>query len=948
MEGRGKGCGWRLGPGVWLTLLAAAVILLAVREGFTGGKVSTDVFTYWDFARNALRGNGWVGNTLFSTDLWARGFLPAPMEPGRLLHPCLMALALGFAGGWLQAAVFVSALATAASVPLVFWLARRWFGLEEACLAAFFFIFSRDAIEYALWGCSDPLFTALLLLAMGVLSGARTRGGYWAAGLLLGLCAVTRPVGLAYAAPAAAYAWMRDPKNRLSHLLAVLLPVWAAGEAVRWINVLVCHAAPLCQAGVPGLGAQRLLFHTRVFPDLTSLRYLALPDAPLALITHAGPARTAFFEKVFSNWAQVPSTLLPYVCGGWAMGGCALLGLLLARARTETGPLRTWFAGCLLLQVCALSLTVYKERYLFPLSPYALIWAAAFIVRAGGLVAARLPRRLFYGACAAALVLPLPVGGSLTGGGIKALVRPVETNQGKTGTRAECFGGFADAVLPPGRPYLAGAWYGRVLDAYSGGTRLVGSFPRTLAMMRRLADEKTDVDAWVVTSADDRPWELPEWMYFLWHPQPYLGFVPHLYRDGGFRAVIYVRNREREALRLYREACGASGEAPRALRLLGCALAVDPRCRPAARLLEKTRVEAAERGAALREQAGRENAAGRLPEAFQLLLQAGALGDGVRLFAGLKDGLMEHGLASLVRYTANPACKLETTLSGYPCAPVFTDGLIDRPRNVFDGLEARIHVDLDGCREVDRVVLYTDLTRARIARVQVESSVDARHWAPVRRWEPVEASGGLYRLELQGLNVVCPHLRVSVEGDGMRPVRVDEMEIWGLAPAAGLAAAPGLDPAHVVFRHGVAQLHRRTGGAVQDGETGGALEAAPGRDKPGFLAFGGKQPVMPGRYRVGFRLKSGGCPPQTPVGWVDVTADSGRRVLARKTLYGKDFPDSGRWTMVEVPFDVADGQWVEPRVFFSGASSLATTGWEIEGDRTVRTRVSDSDGAGRP
>ena len=188
-----------LSPAVWLTLLAGGVALLNVAENYKGRTGSTDVFTYLDYARNLWNGMGFVGRIHLSFDLWARGFDPIPMESNRLLHPLALLLGRLLSGDWLLGAAFVTCLLYMMTVPAVYWLGTLWFGRPAAVLGTLFFIVNRYTVAYMLHGISDPLFLFLLLLSVAVLLRSERFWSDLPAGGLMGLAALVRPGGLAYA-----------------------------------------------------------------------------------------------------------------------------------------------------------------------------------------------------------------------------------------------------------------------------------------------------------------------------------------------------------------------------------------------------------------------------------------------------------------------------------------------------------------------------------------------------------------------------------------------------------------------------------------------------------------------------------------------------------------------------------------------------------------------------
>ena len=102
---------------------------------------------------------------------------------------------------------------------------------------------------------------------------------------------------------------------------------------------------------------------------------------------------------------------------------------------------------------------------------------------------------------------------------------------------------------------------------------------------------------------------------------------------------------------------------------------------------------------------------------------------------------------------------------------------------------------------------------------------------------------------------------------------------------------------------------------------GNVAEAKAGRDKPGHLSFGPYQTFPSGNYTAFFRLrrgKGGG-----PVGHVDVSVDSGKKVLAKLLLAPDVLPADGKWHDVPLDFRLDKSRRLEFRTYYNGKSDLA-------------------------
>jgi hypothetical protein len=140
-----------------------------------------------------------------------------------------------------------------------------------------------------------------------------------------------------------------------------------------------------------------------------------------------------------------------------------------------------------------------------------------------------------------------------------------------------------------------------------------------------------------------------------------------------------------------------------------------------------------------------------------------------------------------------------------------------------------------------------------------------------------------------------------------------------------VAAPPRFDRSSPVGAvHEAEELARRTGRAAADPEASGghAVVAEEGRDAAGYLTFGVAPFYPTGRYVAGFRLKLDGAIPPGGVAVVDVAAERGRRLLARREVSAADFARPGRYEDIDVPWAVEAPSRVEFRVYYQGRGRL--------------------------
>ena len=104
------------------------------------------------------------------------------------------------------------------------------------------------------------------------------------------------------------------------------------------------------------------------------------------------------------------------------------------------------------------------------------------------------------------------------------------------------------------------------------------------------------------------------------------------------------------------------------------------------------------------------------------------------------------------------------------------------------------------------------------------------------------------------------------------------------------------------------------------GAKGNVAKAEARRDKPGFLAHGPHKIFPPGEYLARFRLRRG--PGASSAGAVEVAADGGKAILARRELLPEALPADGRWHDVALGFTLDGLRSLEFRVWFGGGADL--------------------------
>ena len=122
-----------------------------------------------------------------------------------------------------------------------------------------------------------------------------------------------------------------------------------------------------------------------------------------------------------------------------------------------------------------------------------------------------------------------------------------------------------------------------------------------------------------------------------------------------------------------------------------------------------------------------------------------------------------------------------------------------------------------------------------------------------------------------------------------------------------------------------AETDNQVGGPWPDpfAPAGYVRKAAAGKDKPGFMAYGHYISLKKGRHEAVFRLKvSSGTPDE--VAELDVAADEGKIIVAKRRIRGTDFKTENEWDEMRFSFDIAAERVdnIQLRVTYLGGADL--------------------------
>jgi hypothetical protein len=128
----------------------------------------------------------------------------------------------------------------------------------------------------------------------------------------------------------------------------------------------------------------------------------------------------------------------------------------------------------------------------------------------------------------------------------------------------------------------------------------------------------------------------------------------------------------------------------------------------------------------------------------------------------------------------------------------------------------------------------------------------------------------------------------------------------------------------------LSKMFRETGQVVSDEAKSRAIHAQPGVDEPGSMAFGPYQALPTGQYTATFILNADRVDPSASVAYIDVATDLGKRVLAQRDIYARDFATKRGYQSFDLSFSTRDIWELEYRVYFTGQAGLWLQAIHIE------------------
>lgn len=500
------------------TLLTSLVWFLYYDNYFTG-LILNDAMDYAGIARNVARGQGFISQYLTPLSLAHHG-VPQPDMWRAPLWPLALAgfqKALGFTD---EASALGAGFFFVAASPLIFLLARQWFGSLVAAGSVLVYSLTPKLLYFSISGMTEPLAVFLMALALLLASarGLRNRRGDWLSGIALGLFYLARYNALVFLPFFLAYRWfcrregIRPPLRMTAGFALAALP-WMARNTLLF--------------GDPLFSLQKYepVMFTPLYPDYSLYLYLLKVNVAGFIQNNPG----AMMEKITSNWVHYKAYFLsPDLNGVSAALFVVFLASLLLPLDKKASGIRPLIVLCYLTQLAALLVIHFIPRLFLIFTPVYIIFALGAIHAITVFLTKRLGFSAIPGPLAAMLILFLSFHNYTAPGPPEKEVTDrdrylkIMNNLYKTVPE--------DKVILTNEGHLA-SWY---------GDRYACKIPYSVGMV---PDIKKRADIGAVFISDRILWHMPEadrsWK-ILWYQKPPEFHSLRLDKAIPERALIYL------------------------------------------------------------------------------------------------------------------------------------------------------------------------------------------------------------------------------------------------------------------------------------------------------------------------------------------------------------------------------------------------------------------------
>lgn len=345
---------------VWYYFYSSTFVALAIN----------DSMDYASIARNVARGEGFISSYITPLGLASKEGLPHPDLWRAPAWPVAIALFIKIFGGIDQAAALASGFFYLAALPLIFLIARHWFGNAVATGTALIYILSAQNLYFSISGLTEPmaLFMMAAVVYMLYIPNFKNLTGDILLGIVAGVFYLTRYNALLFIPLIVILrAYLRKPEWLRSLLLCSVSFV---------LTVLPWMWRNYSLMGSPLFSLQKYepVMFTKTYPGYTLYTMMKTVNVAEFVSTHS----TEMWAKIAENWYEFTAHLLDPMFTGISpvLFGLFLLALFLPLNERQKG-FRPFLLAAFGLQLAALMVIHYIPRLFFMFMPFYIMYGLA-------------------------------------------------------------------------------------------------------------------------------------------------------------------------------------------------------------------------------------------------------------------------------------------------------------------------------------------------------------------------------------------------------------------------------------------------------------------------------------------------------------------------------------------------------------------------------------------
>lgn len=257
-----------------------------------------------------------------------------------------------------------------ASVPLVYLLGRRVFSNVVGILGALFYLLCPLTLGYSISGLTESASTFFIVSVLLLLTGKRSRGVLFLAGLLWGIAYWNRYTVAMLSLPFCVYLWVQDRRRAPGNVATFLLAMAAGMAPELWRNFQMT-GDPLFS-----LTATLMVPYKSTVAPYVHWWYVPLYLKPTQiLLAWPGAIWAKWVNECYNGWRY-----LPLLLGHGALYPFLLLALFLRAENVEQRRLRLLTLALLLMHELTLPFLSNIVRYYAYLSPLLILFACWSLV----------------------------------------------------------------------------------------------------------------------------------------------------------------------------------------------------------------------------------------------------------------------------------------------------------------------------------------------------------------------------------------------------------------------------------------------------------------------------------------------------------------------------------------------------------------------------------------